>query len=157
MLYLYYKLVMTLDHNGYAVIETLKPSKYLYWVCSRPMALQCGIIVGMWQYTSIMLFSSSNFHVLTHEAETKWTQLYRWHFQMHFTEWKYMNFEDFIKISQKFVPRGPINNISALVQVMAWRRPVDKTLSEPMMVSLLMHIHTSLSLNVLRGTLSPTH
>ena len=27
-----------------------------------------------------------------------------------------------INISLKFVPRGPINNISTLVQVMAWRR-----------------------------------
>ena len=35
---------------------------------------------------------------------------------------------------------GPINNIPALVQIMAWRRPGDKPLSEPMMVSLLMHI-----------------
>ena len=26
---------------------------------------------------------------------------------------------------------GPINNILALVQVMAWRRPGDKPLSEP--------------------------
>ena len=45
-----------------------------------------------------------------------------------------------IKISPKFVPRGPINNIPALVQIMAWRRPGDKSLSEPMMVSLPTHI-----------------
>ena len=44
------------------------------------------------------------------------------------------------KISLKFVPKGPINNIPALVQIMAWRRPGDKPLSEPMMVSLLTHI-----------------
>ena len=31
-----------------------------------------------------------------------------------------------IKISLKFVPKGPINNISALVQIMALRRPCDK-------------------------------
>ena len=35
---------------------------------------------------------------------------------------------------------GPINNIPALVQIMAWHRSGDKPLSEPMMVSLLMHI-----------------
>ena len=35
---------------------------------------------------------------------------------------------------------GPINNIPALVQIMAWRRPGDKPLSEAMMVSSLMHI-----------------
>ena len=45
-----------------------------------------------------------------------------------------------IKISLKFVPKGPINNIPALVQIMAWRRPGDKPLSGPMMVSLLTHI-----------------
>ena len=44
------------------------------------------------------------------------------------------------KISLKFVPKGPINNIPALVQIMAWRRPGDKPLSEAMMVRLLMHI-----------------
>ena len=45
-----------------------------------------------------------------------------------------------LKISLKFVPTVQINNISALVQIMAWRRPGDKPLSEPMMVSLLTHI-----------------
>ena len=45
-----------------------------------------------------------------------------------------------ITISLKFVPKGPINNIPALVQIMAWRRPGDKPFSEPMMVSLLTHI-----------------
>ena len=45
-----------------------------------------------------------------------------------------------IKISLKFVPRGPINNIPALVQIMAWRRPGNKPLSEPMMASLLKYV-----------------
>ena len=45
-----------------------------------------------------------------------------------------------IKISLKFVPKGPINNIPALVQIMTWRRPGDKPLSEPMMVRLPTHI-----------------
>ena len=44
------------------------------------------------------------------------------------------------KISRKFVPKGPINNTPAFVQIMAWRRPGDKPLSEPMMVGLLTHI-----------------
>ena len=45
-----------------------------------------------------------------------------------------------LKISLKFVPMVRINNIPALVQLMAWRRSGDKPLSEPMMVSLLTHI-----------------
>ena len=45
-----------------------------------------------------------------------------------------------IKISLKFVPKCPINNIPTLVQIMAWRRPGDKPLSEAMMVKLPTHI-----------------
>ena len=44
-----------------------------------------------------------------------------------------------IKISLKFVPKGPINKIPALFQIMAWRRPGDKPLSEAMLVSSLTH------------------
>ena len=45
-----------------------------------------------------------------------------------------------IKISLQFVPQGPINNIPALVQIMAWHRPGDKPLSGPMIGRLPMHI-----------------
>ena len=45
-----------------------------------------------------------------------------------------------IKISLKFVAKGPINSIPALVQIMAWCRPGDKLLSESMMVNLMTHI-----------------
>ena len=45
-----------------------------------------------------------------------------------------------ITISLKFAPKGSINNIPALVQIMVWRRPGDKPLSEPMIVTLLTHI-----------------
>ena len=45
-----------------------------------------------------------------------------------------------IKISMMFIPKGPINNIPALVQIMACCRPGGKALSEPMMVGLPTHI-----------------
>ena len=45
-----------------------------------------------------------------------------------------------LRISLKFVPNVRINNIPSLVQIMAWRRPGDKPLSEPMVVNLLTHI-----------------
>ena len=38
-----------------------------------------------------------------------------------------------IKISLKFVHKGPIPNILELVQIMAWRQPGNKPFSEPMM------------------------
>ena len=40
----------------------------------------------------------------------------------------------------KFVPKGLMNNIPALVLIMAWRRPGDMPLSEPMLVRSLTHI-----------------
>ena len=42
-----------------------------------------------------------------------------------------------IKISLKFVPEGPIDNNSALVQIMAWRQIGDKSLSEPMLTEFI--------------------
>ena len=45
-----------------------------------------------------------------------------------------------LKFQWRLFLKGPINNIPALVQIMAWRRPGDKPLSEPMMVRLPTHI-----------------
>ena len=45
-----------------------------------------------------------------------------------------------IKISLRFVSKGPVNNTAALVQIMAWHLSGDKPLSEPMIVSLLRHL-----------------
>ena len=59
-----------------------------------------------------------------------------------FLEWKCM-------ISLKSVFEGPINNIPASVQIMAWRWPGDKQLSEPMVVRLPTHICASLGLSQL--------
>ena len=64
------------------------------------------------------------------------------HFPDDIFKWIFLNENVWIsiKISLKFVPTGPINNIPTLVQIMAWRRPGDKPLSEPMMVDLLTRI-----------------
>ena len=52
----------------------------------------------------------------------------------------YENVWILIKISPRFAPKGPINNIAALVQVRAWHWPGDKPLSEQMIVRLLTDI-----------------
>ena len=64
------------------------------------------------------------------------------HFPDDIFKWIFLNENVLISIniSLKFVPKGPITNIQTLVQVMAWRRPGDKPLSEPMMVRLPTHI-----------------
>ena len=53
----------------------------------------------------------------------------------------------FIKISLKSVPMNPVENMVALVQIMAWHCTGNKPLSEPMEVRLPMHM--SLGLNEL--------
>ena len=67
------------------------------------------------------------------------------HFADDIFKWIFLNENVWIpiEISLKFAPQGPINNIPALVQIMAWRLPGDKPLSGPMMVSLLTHICVS--------------
>ena len=63
---------------------------------------------------------------LTHWGWEKWLPFPRWHFQMN--ENVYIS----IKIPLKFVPKGPINNILALVQIMASHQIGDKPLSDLM-------------------------
>ena len=70
------------------------------------------------------------------EAETRWTPVFR-HFKcisLNANVWTSN------KISLKFVPKCPITNIPALVQMMAWHLAGTKPLSESMMLSLIMHI-----------------
>ena len=52
----------------------------------------------------------------------------------------WMKMLEFRLFSLKFVHKGSINNIPALVQIMAGRRPGDKPLSEPMVARLPTHI-----------------
>ena len=83
-----------------------------------------------------MFFVKHTFE-LTHWGRDKWR-----HFADDIFKCIFLNENVWIpiKMSLKFVPKGPINNISAMVQIMAWRRSGDKPLFEPMMVSLPTHI-----------------
>ena len=59
------------------------------------------------------------------------------------------------KISLKFDPKGPINNIPTLVQIMAWRRTGDNALSDPMVV--YWRIYVSLEPGELIGQICQYH
>ena len=59
-------------------------------------------------------------------------------------------YEFWLRFHWSLFLKGSINNIPDLVQIMAWRLSGDKPLSEPMMVSLRLHIYASLGLNELR-------
>ena len=49
-------------------------------------------------------------------------------------------YEFLLTISLKIVPKVRMNNIAASVQIMVWRRPGNRPVSEPMIVNLLTHI-----------------
>ena len=61
----------------------------------------------------------------THWVWDKIDTISQWHSQMHFLQWKCRNFA---YDSLKFVYRVRFDNIPALDQIMAWRRPGDKPL-----------------------------
>ena len=67
-------------------------------------------------------------------ARTKLPSFSRLYFQMHFSS---------IQISFKFLPRGPINNKSALVGVMAWcrtaKKPWCKTMLTQIWITIWLH------------------
>ena len=94
----------------------------------EPYYLRIGNVI------KINSFGGQSSIVSTFKAETKWPPFHRRYFEMPFLEWIS------IKISLKFPPKCSINNITTLVQIMAWRRPGDMPLPEPKVVCLLTHI-----------------
>ena len=82
--------------------------------------------------------------------------LTHWGWQKKDNIFKGIFFNGYVLISQKilpkFVPKVRINNIPALVQIMAWHWPGDKPLSEPIMVGILIHVCVTLPQWIKTGT-----
>ena len=78
---------------------------------------------------------------LTHCGRDKMAAIFQTTFSNAFS-WMKM-FKLRLRFHWSLFQKGPMNNIPALVQIMAWRRPGDKPLSEAMMVSILTHICVS--------------
>ena len=99
--------------------------------------------------TTASLSQPANFHLaelcFNTEYKAKCIPFSRWHFQIHFLEWKCMSL---IQISLNFVPKGPINNIPALFQIMAWCRQATSHYLKQWW-SVYWHIYAPLSLNEL--------
>ena len=111
----------------------------LQWVCAECVSRTRWVWGGVWS-------SQSHGWLQVRDKEDHLNTLRPRRNEQHFADdiFKRIFFNENvwipIEISLKFVPKGPINNIPALVQIMAWRRSGDKPLSEPMMVSLTTHI-----------------
>ena len=71
-----------------------------------------------------------SFHTSYIEAQTKWTQFHRQHFQIHFLEWKCMKS---IEFSLKCVFKGPNQKYFSIGSDNGLAPTGDKPLSEPMM------------------------
>ena len=112
-------------------------TKHLAWVC-RHICLKACEVRGM-ELTPCSSHCFDHTYCLLNTLRPRQNGR---HFPDAIFKWIFLNENVWIsiEISLKFVPIGPINNIPALVQIMAWRRPGDKPLSEPMMVSLLTHM-----------------
>ena len=142
--------------------DYLECSKHFYTTTSSNLNIPRASLLSSIHLFCIMISWHANAspdgssHI---EAETKWPPFPRRHFQTYFLEWKYSNFD---KISLKSVPKVPIDNIPALVHIMARCRSGDKPLSESVMVCLLTHIYiyiyiyiyASLGLNELMNPLT---
>ena len=89
---------------------------------------------------------------LTDWHRDKIAAISRRYFQIHFFN---QHVSISIKVSPKFVPKGPNNTIPTLVQIMVWHRPGDKPLSEPMMVILLTYMRNSVSMSQSKRNVTP--
>ena len=86
----------------------------------------------------------SNIRLLTHWVQYKIQAVMQTTFSNTHSWMKIYEF--WLIFSLKSVPKGPVNNISVLVQIMAWRWSGDKPLFEPMMVN-YWSIYSPLGLN----------
>ena len=78
--------------------------------------------------------------IMTHLLNTSRPRQDGRHFPDNIFQCIFLNKNILIDVSMKFAPKGPMNNIPVLVQIMAWGRSGDKPLSVSMMISLPMHI-----------------
>ena len=103
-------------------------------MCIRKLSLPCSTL---WYFFLQIFFCSCKVSsaVPVHPITLTPLEQYGRHFADDIFRRIFMNekFYILIKISLKFVPRGPIDNYPALVQMMAWREIGDKPLSEPML------------------------
>ena len=133
-----------LPHAGFELKSSSSPKYTLFsnrtHICLMKSLIIMFPVCSIWFQDPILDMFSSNPGSLSHNMLTHWKNA------CHFTDAIFKciflneNIWISVNISLKFVPGCQINNIPALVQIMAWRRPGDKPLSEPMIFSLLTHI-----------------
>ena len=108
----------------YFVLISLKSFPYGYNWQKVSTGLDSGLAKHRLQ--AILLNSSSPGQNVRHFADDS--------FKLIFTNEKFCIV---IWISPKFVPKGPLDNKSALILIVAWRQTCDKPLFEPMLTQFI--------------------
>ena len=98
-----------------------------YW--PSVIMLSLAMVSPTCTYPNMITFSVD--YMLTHWGQDKMAAISQTTFSSVFSWMKSFEFKK--KNLLKFVPKGPISNIPALVLIMAWRRTGDKPLSESML------------------------
>ena len=144
-------MIMLCGHDHFTYIEEIMLVFFRHTIVYffKPPTL-----IAMANYVCILSCAWSVF-LLTHLGRDKMDATLQTTFSSSFSWMKIFDFR--LKISLKFVPKGLIKTIPALVQIMAWRRQGDKPLSEPMMVRLPMYICVARPQWVKPSRLSDTH
>ena len=110
--------VYSMNHPYEFHFDTYVMVVWMWWISSN--------LSGM-DNVSMALFSKTVYELLTPWGREKMAAVFQTTFSNAFSWMK-------IYIPLKFVPKGSMTNIPALVQIMAWCRAGDKPLSEPMLV-----------------------
>ena len=134
--------------RGYSMSLSVRHCEHVF-----QKTLQFNLLSAHWELCTSLLVWKLSYPT---EAETRWPTFSRrrysckivtsffntlrsrqdgWRFPDGVFKWIFLNENVWIfnKISLKFVPKGRINKIPALVQIMAWCLSGDKPLSESMM------------------------
>ena len=111
----------------------------------------CGLALSYW-YVHVFLSISRvvGVKLLTHWGREKMAAISQTIFSNAFSWVELFDFP--LKFHWSLFPRFQLTISQHLVQIMAWRRPGDKPLSELMMVGLLTHIYASPGRNELITT-----
>ena len=134
------------DNSYYSCYCWLHSSLNQFWHISsylRTLSLiETGTILSTWTNPGDRLFDITDrgvttLKLLTHWGRDKMATIFQTTFSNAFSWMKMYKFR--LRFHWSLFPIVQLT-IPALVPIMAWRRPGDKPLSEPMMASLLMHI-----------------
>ena len=116
--------------NGVSLVRSFET---IDRVITAPYCIHLVLEYSDWSTSIYSYVLDTLREIPTHRGRDKLAPIFPTrHFQMHFLEWK---FYALTQISLKFVPKGPIDNIRALADMMAWHRTGNTPLTQSIMMT----------------------